>query len=101
MLISIDFDGTICKRTGIPRVGSVLDEEPQEYAKEAIEWLMEQGHELYIQSNRDKDEILVWLKEHNFPLLEITKGKKDNTTIYLDDRAIRFTNWQDFCKLLG
>jgi hypothetical protein len=101
MKISIDFDGVVCKRTGIPRSDSFLDEEPQEYAKEAIEWLMEQGHELYIQSNRDKDEILVWLKEHDFPLLEITNIKKLNTSIYLDDRAIRFVSWQDFCKLLG
>jgi hypothetical protein len=101
MKISIDFDGVVCKRTGIPRSKNILDEAPQEDAKEAIEWLMKQGHEVYIQSNRNKDEIIVWLKEHDFPLLEIAKEKKDNTTVYIDDRSLRFTNWQDVCKYFG
>lgn len=101
MRISIDFDGVICKRTGIPRSSTFRNYEQQDYALEAINYLMGQGHELYIQSVRDKDEILIWLKQNNFPLLEITDKKKKGTSIYLDDRAVRFTNWQDFCKIIG
>lgn len=101
MLISIDFDGVIVNRAGIPRKAGVMDSEPQQYAKEAIEWLMAQGHELYIQSTRSEDEILLWLKLHQMPLLRVTNKKLMGTSLYLDDRAVRFSTWQDFCKLLG
>jgi len=101
-LISVDFDGTICERSGITRKPSIDNEKPVKYAKEAILYLMERGHEIYIQSNRNSDEILVWLKANDFPLLEITDKKKPNTAIYIDDRAIRFeNNWQSICKLFG
>jgi hypothetical protein len=102
MKIGVDFDGTICEREGIPRNSGITNEKPIKYAKEAIEWLMREGHELYIFSTRDKDEILIWLKMNNFPLLEITDKKIPGTTAYIDDRAIRFeNNWQSICKLFG
>lgn len=101
-LISIDFDGTICKRSGIPRTSGIDNEKPIKYAKEAILYLMSKGHEIYIQSNRNPDEILIWLKANEFPLVEITDHKKPNTAVYIDDRAIRFeNNWQSICKLFG
>ncbi len=101
MRIAVDFDGVICRRAGIPRKKSIFDDPPQDDALEAVKWLMESGHELYIFSNRDEDDILIWLKQNNFPLLEITNRKKPNTSIYLDDRAIRFTSWLDFTKYVG
>ena len=102
--IAIDFDGVLVKRDGIPRRGGFMDCLPHEGAKEAVEWLIEEGHDLYICTNRKEyfwNEIWAWLEINKIPRVRVTNKKEPGTGIYLDDRAVRFTNWQDFCKLLG
>lgn len=103
MKIAIDFDGVIVKRKGIPTTGSFWGCKPVKGALASIELLINSGHELYICTNRNKkgfENIGVWLLSNNFPKLKITNRKLANTTIYLDDRAVRFTNWNDFRKLI-
>jgi len=100
---AIDFDGVLCDRQGLPRVGSFKDCAPNDYAVEAIKCLRRNHHEFYILTNREEKEwkdIYEWLKYNGFPKMRITNIKEKGTTIYLDDRAVRFTNWLDFCKLI-
>ena len=69
-------------------------------ALEAINWLQEE-HTVYMFTNRNAEEVEEWLVEQGFPPLLVTNRKLPDTHIYIDDRAIRFTNWKDMCKLLG
>lgn len=101
--IAIDFDGVICNLKGIKRPHNFSNCKPKKDAQEALDWLEENKYNFYIFTSRPKKEwglIRNWLYKNSFKQQIITNIKKD-ATIYLDDRAIRFTNWVDFCKLLG
>lgn len=104
---AIDFDSTICERYGIPTKNGKHDFyncPPVEDALEAIKWWKKIGHELYICTARPKKDwpkMRVWLKEHGFPRIRISNSKEMGTTAYIDDRAIRFTNWQDIRRIAG
>jgi thiamine monophosphate kinase len=100
--IAIDFDGVICKWNGVIRGHNFEKNTPVKDAVEAINWLLAIGYDLWIFTARPKEEwkdIEKWCRKFGIPDLEITNIKK-GATIYLDDRAVRFNNWQDFCKLL-
>jgi hypothetical protein len=100
MKIAVDFDGTICKRNGIPTSEWNSYELPIEGALNAIKSFQSLGHEVWIfTSNPSLELVKDWLKVHKFPSLEVTNIKKP-ATIYIDDRAIRFTNWQDIRKYI-
>ena len=102
--IAIDFDGVLCERYGIPTEGSFYDSPPTEGAVDAIKWFKKLGHEIYIFTSHDKKEypkMKQWLKEQGFPSLRIADIKEPNTTAFIDDRAIRFTSWQDIRKYWG
>jgi len=102
MKIAIDFDGVICKRKGVTmRDNNFESDKPVKGAAEAMHWLKAKGHDVYVLTARDKDDhfgVSMWLRRYGFPDLRVT-NTKEPATIYLDDRAIRFTNWTDFCKL--
>ena len=104
MIIAIDFDGTICKRNGIPRKDEFSQDLPKRGAKVGIEFLISLGHKPYVltaRRPRDWPLVLQWLEKHKFPLLEITNKKKFGTKVIIDDRAIRITTWTDICKYFG
>ena len=98
MNIAIDFDGVIIKHDKIPTGGINFDDLPMEGALDAINLLIEQGNEVWVfTSNPYKTDIYCWLDKNNFPELEVTNIKKP-AHIYIDDRGLRFTNWQDIRK---
>jgi hypothetical protein len=102
--ISIDFDGVLANRPSIPRKGDYMLAKPNKNALEAIWWLQDNNFNPYIQTARGKNErtgIELWLFWHGFPLLEVTNRKKSGTIAYIDDRAIRYTNWLDIIKYFG
>ena len=103
MRISIDFDGVLIDSKGIPRSTEVGIGEPKENAAEAIKFLKGLGHDCFVFTARREDEwgkIKEWLTRWGFPEMEIT-NKKTPFTVYIDDRAIRFTSWTDICKYFG
>ena len=103
MRIALDFDGVLCDLKGIIRGHDFSKCNPKENAGDAIHWLIKEGHKVWIFTSREEKEwedIKDWLMKWGFPKLDITNIKK-KATIYLDDRGVRFTNWPDFCKLLG
>jgi 5'(3')-deoxyribonucleotidase len=96
--LGLDFDGVICKRDGIPRQKCFLDCPPMDNAVEAIKELGKK-YELYVLTNReDLDLVREWLKVNKFPKMLVTNSKQLDTQAYIDDRALRFTNWLDTTK---
>ena len=97
-LLSCDFDGVICKRSGIPTKEDWENDPPMEGARDAIKYLMDQGYEVYVQTANDLRRVKHWLRVNRFPKMDVTHSKKKGTIAYFDDRAIRFTNWNDIRK---
>lgn len=102
--LSIDFDGTLCKKQSFGN--GEIHECPNEGAVEAMKKLQEAGYRLHIFSARFSPEfgeegvdekmmaVEIWLKVWDVPYDKITNNKYDSIA-YIDDRAIRFTNWRD------
>lgn len=104
MKIAIDFDGVLCRGSGVPRDHDFTKERPMDNALEAVSWLLKEKHEIYVLTGRPEKEwadIQAWLARWGFPPLYVTNLKEEGTQLFIDDRAIRFTNWQDVCKLIG
>lgn len=98
MNIAIDFDGVICKREGIPTIRDWSNAKPMEGALDAINLLRQQGKKIWVfTSNPEPEKVKEWLKENGFPKLRVT-NIKEPAHVFIDDRAIRFTNWQDIRK---
>ena len=102
MIISTDFDGVLLDHPDIPSSGKKWwKNKPIKGAAEAIWLLVREGHEVYVCTAREEEDwgvIDAWLDAHGFPFMEITNKKKRYTDVYVDDRAIRFTSWQDIYK---
>lgn len=87
----------ICKRAGIPTVMDTNDV-PVEGALHTIQLFLEMKYHVWVfTSNPNLEEVKEWLKKNNFPDLEVTNIKKP-AHVYIDDRALRFTNWNDIRK---
>lgn len=101
MKIAVDFDGTIAKRNGIPTISqNTEDLEPMEGSRQTMQLLLDIGYEVYIFTNHEPiKEVNDWLEMFDFPDgIKVTNIKQPDTNVYIDDRAIRFTNWQDIRK---
>lgn len=97
--IAIDFDGVIHKYSKGWHGGSIYDD-PVEGAMEAMCHLHGKGYEIVIFTTRiNFGEIKQWIISHlpdshkdiDFEVTNI----KPPAVAYIDDRAIRFTNWKD------
>ena len=67
--------------------------------KEALKNLKKDGWLLKILSTRKKEKIQEYLKEHNLDqFISGVYNTKIPAQIYLDDRGIHFSNWDDALK---
>lgn len=98
--ICVDFDGVIHAYTKGYHDTTAYDV-PMEGAYDSLVKLKGQGWRIVIFSARGADEIRSWLTQHwagsQLENLEITNVKIP-ALAYIDDRAIRFTNWKDVEK---
>lgn len=85
-IIAMDFDAVIHKYTGWN--GGQMNE-PISGAKEFIEKLQLRGFRVVIFSTRDENMIRSWLKQWEFPDLEIC-SEKPPAKVFLDDRCVCF-----------
>ncbi len=93
MILAIDFDGTIHdnlnpvpgRRMGPPIPG----------AKEALEYYHNQGHTIHIYTIWDPSKhyaIMDWMVYYRIPF-DLVTNRKQNAHVYVDNRAVRFTDW--------
>lgn len=104
--IAIDFDGVINCRFGDGVIQH--DRQPIDGAIASLEHIQKIGFNFFIHTARPvhqldeiKAYILEWAKLEQVELsdFEVTNIKLP-AFMYIDDRAVRFTNWNDICLLL-
>lgn len=103
--LAIDFDGVLHRYSKGWQGGEIYDT-AVEGAQEALKKLSDRGYQIVIYTTRaetseDVDEIREWLRKEGFSYrgdYEIT-NKKPPAIAYIDDRAVRFTNWTDMTKM--
>ena len=92
--IAIDFDGVIHKYRKAYHDGTIYDE-PVPGTADALRLFKKKGFKLVcFTARKDVQGILDWMKKHNIEVDEVT-NIKPRAVWYIDDRAIRFTNWRD------
>ena len=104
--IAVDFDGVIHRYSRGWQDGRIYDE-PVEGALEALAKLVANGYKVVIFTTRARDAAQIqaindWLLERmpnwdSFESIEVT-DRKPGAIAYIDDRAIRFTNWTDILR---
>jgi len=92
--IAVDFDGVIHKYSKAYHDGTIYDP-PIEGTADAIRLLKKKGYKVVCFTAReDVQAIMDWMKLYNIDVDEVT-NIKPRAVVYIDDRAIRFTNWRD------
>lgn len=99
--LAIDFDGVINSyRSGFVRGGDLFPDPPVEGAIDALHRLSDKGYKVVIFTARtDFESVTKYLESHwptdsDMTIPEVT-NVKPAAIAYIDDRAIRFTNWTD------
>lgn len=112
--IAVDFDGVIHDYQDGFKDGSLYGD-PMPGAQDTLKRLVEEGYKIVIftvrlnsvwyESEKDKniykDKIAVWLSEHGIKAgthFHDLTGEKPPALVYIDDRAMRFTKWEDIRK---
>lgn len=100
MILAIDFDQVIHNKA-VPVPGRRMGE-PLFGAKEAMQQLSGDDHELIVHTvmatnMSGKKAVEDWLTYYGVPFDEVT-AVKPNADIFLDDKAIRFINWEQALK---
>lgn len=97
MQIIIDLDGTICTEE---KTYSRALARPNKNARQSITSLYRQGHTIIIYSARtwmEYEMTSAWLKKNKIPYHQLVMGKPIGD-VWIDDRAIRYNNWDDVLK---
>lgn len=100
MIIAIDLDDTLHDPSQKPPGGRMG--KPFEGTAEALQEFLDAGYEIVVFSVWADDEkniatIAKWMEYFKLPYHKITNIKPD-AEYFIDDRAVRFTNWHDVTK---
>ena len=92
--IAVDFDGVVHKYSKAYYDGTIYDE-PIEGVRDALRLLRKKGFNVVIFTARNNlVEVWSWLEKHKIEVDDVT-SMKPKAIAYINDRAIRFTNWRD------
>ena len=98
--IMVDLDGVLCtEEVFLERPLA----QPMAGAREAVEKLRTAGYVVVIYTARGWGELRVtqkWLADHGFEYDGLQMGKPI-ADVWIDDRAVRFTDWKDALQQLG
>jgi trehalose-6-phosphatase len=98
--IAIDFDGVIHRYSKDWHDGTIYDF-PQEGAIKGLKKLSKKYNLIIYTCRKNKKEIQNWLKKYNFNNgIEIITNKP-KAVAYIDDKAIRFSNWDNLLKKIA
>lgn len=97
--ISIDFDGVIHQYSkGFQGLDNTYDP-PMLGTEMALKTLKEGGYILKILSSRPKEYIYPWLEKYDLDkYISEVSNHKFPASIYIDDRGLKFENWEDCLK---
>jgi ribonucleotide monophosphatase NagD (HAD superfamily) len=98
--VLVDLDGVICTEESF--VERALAQ-PIAGAREALQKLRAAGYIVVVYTARGWNEqrvVTQWLADHGFDYDGLHMGKPV-ADIWIDDRAIRFTDWTDTLRQLG
>ena len=109
--LAIDFDGVLHRYSDGYRDGRPYDQ-PVVGAVQALTALVAMGFTYIVFTSRVAEDqwddaeqqrtwVAEWLAKYGFPMPEAITASKWACVAYIDDRAIRFTNWNDVRKLWG
>ena len=99
--LSIDFDGVLHQFSDGWKGHDNIYDKPVEGSVEACYSLVEAGWKLYVLTSRAHlKPVAQWLAKHGFPPMILTRIKPISVA-FIDDRAVRFTNWNDIRKLFA
>lgn len=97
--LAIDFDGVLHRYSLGWSDGTIYDN-PVTGVEEALEKLHKAGFKLVCLTTREPDTVAGWLTGWDLlHYFEKVTNKKIPAIAYIDDRAIRFTNWDDITKM--
>jgi len=94
--IALDFDGVLHSYWR-GWAGETPEDPPNKGAQQFVKDIVDLGYEVIIYSTRASEPIKQWLKDHNFPTIEVCKDKP-KAKLYVDDRGFRFEG--DFGKVI-
>lgn len=100
MQIIIDLDGTICTEE---KMFSRSLAKPLTGAVEAVNFLYENGHTIIIYSARlwiEYEMTFKWLQDNGVKFHQLVLGKPQGD-VWIDDRALTFTNWNTILDKLS
>jgi len=99
--IAVDFDGVVHRYSDGWQGGEIYDV-PMEGAAEALRSLSIRHDLILLTARHNLEDVKVWLRmnhlEHYF--VDVT-NRKPAAIAYLDDRAVRFTDWPKALTDLG
>lgn len=73
---------------------------PMPGAKEALRSLHLDGHHIIIFTTIEIGLVREWLRFHGVTNWDSITNSKPEADFYLDDKAVRFTNWPDFIEIV-
>ncbi len=100
--LCIDFDGVLYPYEGDWDNGRITGD-PMPGAVAALRKLYAAGYDLVVHTTRcnDPEQVAIireWLEGHGAPVIWQVTACKVPAIAYIDDRAVRFTNWPDIRK---
>lgn len=95
--IAIDFDGIIHKYLKGQNNGTIYDK-PKEGAIKGLKEFSKKYNLIIYTCRKNKKEIRDWLKKYDFNKSIKINTNKPKAVAYIDDKAIKFSNWKNLIK---
>lgn len=98
-IYALDFDGVLCIHPPNITWEEILTYPPTPECIKTLRYLSNEVDFYILTARENTADIKQWCLLYGLPDMQVTNYKK-HATGYIDDRSIRFTNWNDISKLI-